>query len=111
MSRPLEDLLEKLPVWRGGALCRALQAVPTGFDSLDAELPGAGWPRQALTEVLTDTPGIGELGLILPALAALTSAGQRAVCIGPPYVPYAPALAASGLDLVNLIIIRPQNRP
>jgi cell division inhibitor SulA/protein ImuA len=108
---PLEDIFEKLPVWRGGALCRALEAVPTGFAALDAELPGGGWSRQALTEVLSDAPGIGELGLILPAVAALTSAGKRVVCIAPPYVPYAPALAGSGIDLVNLLVIRPQNRP
>lgn len=110
MGRPLEDILEKLPVWRGGALSRAVEAVPTGFGALDTELPGGGWPRQALTEILSDIPGIGELGLILPALAALTSAGQRAVCIAPPFVLYAPALAASGIDLVNLLIVRPQER-
>lgn len=106
----LDAILERHPVWRGGTLAKSISALPTGFESLDAELPGGGWPRQALTEVLNDASGIGELGLVLPALAALTSAGQRTVWIAPPHVPYAPALAAAGVDLVNLLIVRPQNR-
>ena len=106
----LDAILQRHPVWRGGALAKPVSALSSGFAALDAELPGGGWPRQALTEVLNDVSGIGELGLILPALAALSAAGQRAVWIAPPHVPYAPALAAAGVDLVNLLIIRPQNR-
>ncbi len=106
----LEEILSRQPVWRGGELARPIPTISTGFAALDAELPGRGWPRQALIEILTDVPGIGELSLILPALATLTGAGQRTVWIAPPYVPYAPALAASGVDLVNLLIVRPQNR-
>ncbi|MBV9237051.1 MAG: translesion DNA synthesis-associated protein ImuA [Xanthobacteraceae bacterium] len=106
----LDAILQQHPVWRGGSLARSISVLPTGFAALEAELPGSGWPRQALTEVLHEGSGLGELGLILPALAALTGAGQRAVWIAPPHVPYAPALAAAGVDLVNLLIIRPQNR-
>jgi len=106
----LDAILERHPVWRGGALGRAVSVLPSGFTTLDAELPGGGWPRQALTEVLHEGAGIGELALILPALAALTASGQRTVWIAPPHVPYPPALAASGVDLVNLLIVRPQNR-
>ena len=106
----LDAILQRQPVWRGGTLARQISALATGFTALDAELPGGGWPRQALTEILGDEPGIGELGLILPALAALTSAGQHAAWIAPLHVPYAPALAAAGIDLVNLLIVRPQSR-
>jgi cell division inhibitor SulA/protein ImuA len=106
----LDAILQRHPIWRGGSLTRSISVLPTGFTVLEAELPGGGWPRQALIEVLHEGSGIGELGLILPALAALTSAGQRAVWITPPHVPYAPALVAAGVDLVNLLIIRPQNR-
>src|SRR3954466_5855151 len=106
----IDAILQRQPIWRGGSLARHLSALATGFPMLDGELPGGGWPRQALTEVLGDQHGIGELGLILPALAAVTSAGHRAAWIAPPHVPYAPALAAAGIDLVNLLILRPQTR-
>ena len=106
----LAEILQQHPVWRGGRLAQAIAALPTGFTGLDAELPGAGWPRQALTELLVDQTGIGELELILPALATLTSAGRRTVWVAPPHVPYAPALAAAGVDLVNLLVVRAPER-
>ncbi len=107
---PLEDILRSHPVWRGGALAAGVSTLATGFQALDEELPGGGWPRQALTEILYDRAGIGELALILPALAALTQAGKRCVLVAPPHVPYAPALAAAGLDLVHLLMVEARGR-
>ena len=106
----LAEILTRHPVWRGGSLAQAVTALPTGYAHLDAELPGGGWPRHGLTELLVDEAGIGELQLILPALAALMRAGHRTVWIAPPYVPYAPALAAAGVDLVHLLVVRTAER-
>jgi protein ImuA len=106
----LEHILERHPVWRGGTLAAAVAAVPTGFDALDAALPGAGWPCQGVTEILHDQAGIGELALLLPALAALTGAGKRVLMVSPPHIPYAPACAAAGLDLPHLLWVSPSDR-
>ncbi|HYY62296.1 MAG TPA: translesion DNA synthesis-associated protein ImuA [Burkholderiales bacterium] len=106
----LEEILQRHSVWRGGALAQGAPALPSGFGALDDELPGGGWPCQALTELLADDAGIGELALVLPAFARLTSAGKRATWIAPPHVPYAPALAAGGVDLSNLLIVQPAGR-
>src|SRR5438132_140467 len=35
----LEEILQRHPVWRGGALAKGIAALPTGFAPLDAELP------------------------------------------------------------------------
>jgi protein ImuA len=51
--------------------------LPTGFVELDAELPGGGWPHRVLTELLLPHPGVGEMRLLAPALAALAGR-QRA---------------------------------
>jgi hypothetical protein len=106
----LAQILEQHPVWRGGRLAQGVAALPSGFAALDAELPGGGWPRQALTELLADQTGIGELQVILPAIATLTRSGRRAVWVAPPHIPYAPALAAAGVDLVHLLIVRATDR-
>src|ERR671923_2415919 len=106
----LEEILEQHPVWRGGAPQSALPGVPTGYQALDFELPGGGWPTGALTEILSDREGIGELQLVLPALARLSWAGKRVVWLAPPYLPYAPALAAAGLDLAQLALVRAPGR-
>jgi cell division inhibitor SulA/protein ImuA len=106
----LEEILQQHPIWRGGALSSAAPAVPTGFAQLDRELPGGGWPAGALSEILGQREGVGELQLVLPALAALSWAGKRVVWLAPPHLPYAPALAAAGVDLAHLAVVRAPGR-
>ncbi len=110
MSAALESLLQEHAVWRGGAVSCAAPALPTGYASLDRELPGGGWPAGALTEILGEREGIGELQLLMPALAALSWAGKRVVWLAPPHLPYAPALAAAGIDLAHLAVVRAPGR-
>jgi cell division inhibitor SulA len=111
MGGALEQILQRHPVWRGGPLCRAGPlGLATGFAALDRELPGAGWPCGVLTELLVARAGIGELELVLPALAALSWAGKRIVWLAPPHLPYAPALAAAGVDLAQLALVRARAR-
>lgn len=105
-----EAVLQQHGVWRGGQPGAFSQTVPTGYGELATELPGGGWPVGALTELLGLQEGIGELQLVLPALAKLTAAGKRVVWLAPPHVPYAPALAAAGIDLVHLAVIRAPGR-
>jgi hypothetical protein len=102
----LAEILQRQPVWRGSPALAPVPAVPTGFGPLDAELPGGGWPTGVLTEILANAEGIGELQLLLPALARLTSAGKRVMWLAPPHVPYAPGLSAAGVDLSNLAVVR-----
>jgi hypothetical protein len=106
----LEEILQQHPVWLGRAPQLAAPAIPTGYQVLDSELPGGGWPTGALTEILSSQEGIGELALLLPALAALTWAGKRVVWLAPPHLPYAPALAAAGINLAQLAVVRAPGR-
>ncbi len=93
-------------VWRGNQLSRVASAsVPTGFAALDAQLPGGGWPTAALTEILPQHAGIGELRILGAALAALSAQKHTLAWIAPPHLPYAPALAAIGIDLARIIIV------
>ncbi|MDE2430154.1 MAG: translesion DNA synthesis-associated protein ImuA [Burkholderiales bacterium] len=74
-------------LWRVNEMspCR-IPTMPSGFAKLDAELPGAGWPKSALIELLFLHSGVGELQILKPAIAAITRS-QRVVLIQPPYVP------------------------
>jgi hypothetical protein len=107
-SEPLARLIERRPdLWRGRAARQSLPAgVASGFAALDAELPWGGWPPGALTELLGDSPGLG-FGLVLPALARLSSAECRWVLlVDPPWQPFPPALAARGLALERLVLVQ-----
>jgi hypothetical protein len=108
----LAEILQRQAVWRGGAapIALAAPAVPSGYAGLDAELPGGGWPAGGLVEVLCHTEGIGELQIVLPALAALTAAGHRVAWLAPPHLPYAPALRNAGVRLAQLTVIRAPGR-
>ena len=100
-------LLGRPDIWRGNSLNRAgVPVVPSGFPALDAGLPGGGWPAGALTEILPAHEGIGELRLLGPALAGLSQRGSKLAWIAPPHLPYAPALAAVGIDIAQLVIVR-----
>ena len=105
-SPALAALLAHPAIWRGDDCAPETAVLSTGFAALDAVLPGRGWPQAALTELLLEREGIGELRLTLPALAQLQSQRRDVVWIAPPYRPYAPALAAAGLDLARLFIVR-----
>src|SRR5512140_469667 len=94
-------------IWRGGEFARtACPGIASGFAALDAELPGGGWPCGALTEILSQHEGIGELRILGPALAQLASQGKFIAWIAPPYLPYAPALAAAGIALERVLIVK-----
>jgi len=102
----LESLLATQTLWHAGrAAAIAAGGEPTGYAGLDALLPQRGWPRRALTELLLPDDGIGELALLLPTLARFTRAGATVVLVAPPYLPYAPAWQAAGVDLMQLEVI------
>lgn len=104
----VEEILQSQPVWRASRIAHWLPGIATGFPDLDAALPGQGWPTGDLTEIFGEAQGIGALELVLRALAALSASGKRIVWLAPPHVPYAPALAAGGVDLAQLVVLQPQ---
>lgn len=102
----LEQLLAGRPdLWRGRAAPAAIPTgVPTGYPALDAVLSWGGWPPASLSEVLDARPE-GALGLVLPALARLSHGPRWLLLVDPPLPPFAPALAARGLDLARLVVV------
>ncbi len=104
---PLAALLSHPAIWRGNQLSNvAAPSLPSGFAALDAELPGGGWPTAALTEILPQHEGIGELRILGHALANLSAHGRSLAWIAPPYLPYAPALQAAGIDTAKVLFIK-----
>jgi protein ImuA len=107
MNETLQALLRDSRICRGGVAMTPAAGIPTGCSELDAALPGGGWPRAALAEILIERHGLGELALLMPALARLSRGEERMIVwVAPPFLPYAPALVAAGIDLARLWVVR-----
>jgi hypothetical protein len=100
------DTLQQL-AWlcRNGRSSVEPQVEPSGWTQLDAILPGGGWQSGTIVELMPAAIGIGELRLMIPALARLTRQERHVALIAPPYVPFAPALAQHGVRLDRLLIV------
>lgn len=93
-------------VWSGQADSQDAGVVlPSAHAPLDAELPGGGWPCQALTEVLQTQPGMAEWRLLLPALRQLVQRGGHVLLIGAPLRPQVTALWREGLPPDRLVCV------
>ena len=116
----LEKVLENPRVWRGSSQVGTRSGLASGYPELDRCLPGGGWPPEALTEILIGQYGIGELRLLMPALARLSAEEAQTYCgehteprwiawVDHPFQPYAPALQQCGIDLSRVLVVRPKD--
>lgn len=93
-------------LWRGHQFGRhAEHGLPSGFAALDAQLPGGGWPRRSLTELLLPHPGIGEIRFLSHCLRATQRSGRPVMLFDPPAALSGWALAQLGLEVEQLLIV------
>lgn len=111
-AQALGKILQHPSIWRARdeRLNTVNDGIPTGHAELDTQLPGGGWPKAGLTEILNDQSGIGEMQLVMPTLARLSQDEDRwIVLINAPQIPYAPALRKAGVQLDRLLWVRTRN--
>ena len=122
MNEMLQQVINRKDTWRGSHGhfrghqvsanndCHRGTGLPTGYGTLDGQLQQQGWPRDSITELLSDGCGLGSMGLFLHAMERLSEQGRWQVFIAPPYIPYAPLLAARGIDTQQVLLVHPQDR-
>jgi protein ImuA len=115
-ERATQSLPEALrdDLWRSHQLSRQSSGpiTSTGFPTLDAELPGSGWPHRVLTELLVQHHGLGELRLLVPALSRIAGSGDATEALGrcvmlfdPPAALCGSALAQLGVNAQQLLVV------
>ena len=98
-------------VWCGHQVGQATESPwPSGFAPLDAQLPGGGWPRRVLSELLLPHPGVGEIRLLGPCLCSVQRAGRLVMLFDPPAALSTQALTQVGFDMAQLVIVRTRAR-
>jgi protein ImuA len=106
-THTIPSLPPALQPWRADRLTLAqAHALASGHAELDIHLPGGGWPARALTELLLPHAGVGELRLLAPVLATLQQQQRCLMWFDPPAAPCAWALAALGIDVRQLVVVR-----
>ncbi len=129
MNDPLEHIISRPDTWRGleapgnvfaltsstrgnpaNSDWHGVESLPTGFAELDAQLQFGGWPQRGSVEILSDGSGMGSMGLFLPTMERLSEQQRWQVFIAPPQTPYAPLLAARGIDTRQILMVHPKNR-
>ncbi|WP_175772894.1 translesion DNA synthesis-associated protein ImuA [Paraburkholderia phenazinium] len=91
-------------VWRASQLAGPHRRVAAcGDPQLAAEMPGGGWPRGTLTDLLLPSAGVGEMRLLRSALAAV--AGRPVMLLQPPHRIQPAALAWWGLSAEHVRVL------
>ncbi len=94
-------------MWRGDQLGSLVtNVVASGFELLDAQLPGGGWPCQSVTEILTAQASILEWRLLAPALRQVCARGESIAVVAPPKPPHLPGLRHEGIEDRHLIWVQ-----
>ena len=122
MNEMLGQVINRDDTWRGrhsrfhghsapaNSDCHDTADLSSGYSNLDAQLQQGGWPLDSTIELLSDSSGLGAMGLFLPAMERLSEQSRWQVFIAPPFIPYAPLLAARGIDTQQVLLVHPQNR-
>ncbi|MEZ5489511.1 MAG: translesion DNA synthesis-associated protein ImuA [Gammaproteobacteria bacterium] len=103
----IDSLLSCNPIlWRGCDMAgRGHHGQTTGYPRLDDILPGRGWPRNAIVEIVTPQWGMGELQLLVPLMRKTVNRGQWILWISPPYLLNSPALLQAGIDPGRILVV------
>ena len=121
MNEMLDQVISRPDTWRGhnsyfkhhepaNSEHHHGDSLATGYSTLDKALYQGGWPLGTSIELLSDGCGMGSMGLFLPVMEKLSAQGRWQAFIAPPYTPYAPLLAARGIDTQQVLLVHPQNR-
>ena len=91
-------------LWRADQLGSPVATTwSSGFEALDAVLPGGGWPGHGVTEILSAQSGTLEWRLLGPLLRQVCAAGRSVVLVGPPRPPHPPGLRLDGIAERQLV--------
>lgn len=106
----LNELLYRTDIWRGRRTMPLGEVRDTGFDSLNQNLVGGGWPLKGLVEINYPQLGSGEWQLLSGTLENFSDQPGYLVLINPPAMLCAAALAQMGVPLDKILIIRSGSR-
>ncbi len=103
----VEDFkIDSRHIWQGSQQRCYMLSMTSHYPVLDQALKIGGWPLNRLTELLLKQAHIGEIQLLLPAIAEAMQNGGWLFLINPPFVPYAPAWIKFGIAIERIRVVQ-----
>lgn len=103
--------LHNLNAWeRKTALSTSLAAslvTPTGVAGLDELLPGGGWPRGGLVELIVPDEYTDVISLVMPALVRLSRQGRWIAMVSPPCQTRARLFTCTDINPARVLQVNP----
>lgn len=99
--------LHHLNAWEMTSRKGASRVTPTGMPALDGLLPGGGWPRGGLVEILVPDRCVDASELLLPALARISRQGRWIAMVTPPQQARSALFAAKDINPSRLLQVNP----
>ena len=99
--------LHHLNAWDMTARKGASQVTATGVDQLDELLPGGGWPKGGLVEIIVPYGCADATAMVLPALERLSRQGRWLAMVTPPHSARSAVFTASGINASRLMQVNP----
>ena len=83
------------------------QVLPGGLEGLDALLPGGGWPRGGVAEIIVPDLLGDATDLLVPALRRLSRQGRTIALVTPPFAARATVFADPQINASHLLQVNP----
>ena len=83
------------------------QVTATGIDGLDGLLPGGGWPKGGLVELIVPDEYTDALSLVMPALVQLSWQGRWIAMVAPPCQARARLFTNAELNPARILQVNP----
>ena len=99
--------LHHLNAWEMTSRKGASLVTATGMHALDELLPGGGWPKGGLVEIIVPDRCSDATDLVLPALARLGRQGRWIAMVTPPHQARSTVFTAPGINASRLLQVNP----
>jgi cell division inhibitor SulA len=99
--------LHHLNAWEPQAATGSSLVTASGIAVLDDMLPGGGWPKRGLVEIILPDPYSNPMSLLLPALIRLSQQGRWIALVNPTYPARSGLLKEAAINHDRLLQVNP----
>jgi cell division inhibitor SulA len=99
--------LHHVNAWERTSAIPASRITTSGIPALDGLLPGGGWPKVGLVELVVPDAQTDAMPLLLPALARISQQGRWITMVNPPHQARLQLCTAAEVNAARILQVNP----